>query len=137
PTGEPGRRLARRVTSTAPEISVIVPSYEGRARLVGLLQAMAHQTYQSGRFEVVTVIDGSTDGSADAARGLDVPYDLRVLEREHAGLPAARNRASQHARAPILLYLDDDMIPEPQLVAEHAVAHQSGDDRLVVIGHAA
>ena len=70
-----------RVTADAPPLSVALASFNRRERLVQVLEGLADQTYPSERFEVVVVIDGSTDGTAERARGLELPYRLRLLSR--------------------------------------------------------
>lgn len=47
--------------SQLPAVSVVIPSYNGAHKLPNLLAALTHQTFKD--FEVIVVIDGSTDGS--------------------------------------------------------------------------
>jgi GT2 family glycosyltransferase len=118
-----------------PELTVVVPSYNRRDLLVAVLRALARQTVAPDRFDVVAVIDGSTDGSAEAARALDLPYALQVVEQPNAGSAAARNRGAAHASHPVLVFCDDDIVPEPQFVAAHARAHAAGDELRVALGY--
>ncbi|MDQ3701329.1 MAG: glycosyltransferase, partial [Chloroflexota bacterium] len=48
-----------------PFISVIVPSYNRRDSLVTVLDALGRQSYSRDDFEVIVVLDGSTDGSGE------------------------------------------------------------------------
>jgi glycosyltransferase involved in cell wall biosynthesis len=84
-------------------------------------------------FEVVVVVDGSTDGTADALRALDVPFSLAVESQPNSGQAAARNRGASIARGDIVLFLDDDMEPDPQILVAHERAHRAGAD--AVVGH--
>jgi peptidoglycan/xylan/chitin deacetylase (PgdA/CDA1 family)/glycosyltransferase involved in cell wall biosynthesis len=83
-------------------------------------------------FEVVVAVDGSTDGTADALRDLEVPFPLRVLERENQGAAVARNAGAAAAQGELLLFLDDDMEADPAMLAEHDRSHRDGGD--VVLG---
>ena len=56
--------------------------------------------------------------------GLARPFQLRVLRPGQVGLHAGLNLAVEAARAPVCLILDDAVIAAPELVAEHARAHQ-------------
>lgn len=112
----------------APALSVIIPTYNRCASLHATLRGLAAQTlapspYPSSRFEVLVISDGSTDGTAALCAALaaapDLPYALRYFARDHGGPAAARNLGVREARAPLLLFLDDDVVPDAGLVAEH------------------
>lgn len=79
------------------------------------------------------MVDGSTDGTAGALRGLRPSRPLQVFEQENAGAAAARNAGAATARGELLLLLDDDMEPDPTLLRAHDRAHRNGAD--VVLGH--
>jgi len=104
-------------------VSVVVTSCNRRERLRSVLEALAHQSYPLERLEVVVLLDGSTDGSGEMVRSLDVPYRLRLVEQPNSGLAISRNRGAREAQEAIVVFLDDDIVPTPDLVAEHAAAH--------------
>lgn len=118
----------------APMLSVVIASRNRRERLREVLATLARQTYPPERFEVVLVLDGSTDGSAEMVRGLELPYPVKLLEQENRGLAATRNRGAREATHEIVVFLDDDIVPEPGFLAEHARAHQ-GRDGHVALGY--
>jgi peptidoglycan/xylan/chitin deacetylase (PgdA/CDA1 family) len=92
-----------------------------------------HQTQAIVDFQVIVVVDGSTDGTREMLSGLSVPYDLTVLWQENRGQNVARNRGVKAACGRYLLFLDDDIVPEPGLVAEHLRVQKSGE-KVVGIG---
>ena len=51
--------------------------------------------------------------------------------RPSPGASAARNTGWRAAAAPLVLFLDDDVLPEPQLVAEHLGRHARHPEREV------
>jgi GT2 family glycosyltransferase len=116
-----------------PFVTVVVPTYNRYAGAVRLLTALAAQTYPAARFEVVVVDDGSTDGTADLLRDVLVPYALRAVRQANAGPAQARNRGVEQARGRLIVFLDDDVVPRPELLARHVEAHKRGLN-LVVIG---
>jgi glycosyltransferase involved in cell wall biosynthesis len=136
PTGSESPPAPARVErAAAPDLTVTIASYNRRERLADVLRALAEQTFPAERFELVLVVDGSTDGSAEMARALDMPYAMRVLEQENRGLSACRNRGGREARHPIVVWLDDDIVPDPGFLAAHAAAHADAPERRIVLGH--
>jgi glycosyltransferase involved in cell wall biosynthesis len=106
------------------ELSVIIPTYNRVDRLQACLEALSHQKQPSSDFEVIVVVDGSHDGTVEMLEGLSTPYTLKVLYQENQGQHIARNFGVKHASGRTCLFLDDDIIAEPQLVAEHINLHK-------------
>jgi glycosyltransferase involved in cell wall biosynthesis len=117
-----------------PEISVVIPTHNRGAYITQTLDALATQTYPSDRMEVVLVADGCQDDTADVARryAATSPYALRLVEQPGSGPAKARNAGASQARGKILLFLDDDIVAMPQLVAAHVAAHAAGPKQVVI-----
>lgn len=116
-----------------PRVSLVVPTFNRCESLRRLLDALAGQTYPVTDFEVVVVDDGSTDGTNQMLDQLEPPYALHRLWQANCGPALARNRGVAAARGELIIFLDDDVEPLPELVAEHVAAHGDASD-LVVIG---
>jgi len=117
-----------------PEVSVVIPTRNRRDSLLRVLEALTHQTVGHDLFEVVVVCDGCTDGTAGACARLITPYRLTVIDESRAAGPAAaRNKALAAAIGGVVIFLDDDVVPDPNLIAEHLRAHQQ-DQMAAVIG---
>lgn len=115
------------------ELSVIIPTFNRAERLQACLEALSQQTHPATDFEVIVVVDGSTDKTAETLAKLTTPYDLTVLYQINSGQHIARNHGATHARGRFCLFLDDDIMAEPQLVAEHLRLHTQ-QERVVGIG---
>jgi glycosyltransferase involved in cell wall biosynthesis len=107
------------------DVSVIIPTRARPAKLAACLSGLARQRFDPVRFEVLVGFDGSdatgVDDAKHAWREAGGPDDsLRVIECERLGYNAARNALLPLARGRFMLSLDDDVLPEPQLVEVHA-----------------
>src|SRR5829696_6163524 len=114
-----------------PRFSVVIPTYQRRDVVVESVRRLGAQAGPS--FDVVVVVDGSTDGTAKALRELDLPFPLAVVEQPNNGAAAARNRGAEAASAEIILFLDDDMRAAPDLLKAHEEQYRAGAD--AVMGH--
>ena len=98
-----------------------------------VLDALGRQTATPERFEVIVVCDGCGDGTEQMCRDLKVRFPLRVISQPQAGPASARNRALAEAAGEVIIFLDDDVVPAPELVEEHLSVHRD-DHRVVLIG---
>ena len=121
-------------TADLPDMSVALASYNRREQLRRTLERLGDQSLPAERFEVNVVLDGSTDGSAEMLAGLEVPYRLNAIEQPNRGLAATRNRGAKAAANPVVVFLDDDIEPEPQWLVEHGLAHAEAAHEQVVLG---
>lgn len=118
------------------DLTVVIPTYNRRALLEGTIESLRRQTHPRDRYEIVIVSDGSTDGTDEQyAAPLQSPV-TRLLrqEKEGFGLAAARNLGVRAAQGRLVLFLDDDMIADPRLVATHIDTHARFDDSVAVCG---
>jgi glycosyltransferase involved in cell wall biosynthesis len=118
----------------APDLSIIVPTYNRRASLERLLRAIGEQTPPPGGFEVIVIDDGSTDSTMEYLAGFSASFTFRVLKQAHQGPAEARNLGVVNAAAPLVLFLDDDVIPQPDLLLKHIESHTNSEPDTVVIG---
>ena len=109
----------------SPLISAIVTTFNRAEYLPRVLEALAAQTLGPEQFEVVIVDDGSVDDTRAIIHGFSGLSQLRYSFQNNSGLAAAKNHGVFLARAPIILFLDDDDIADPRLLEEHLNAHRA------------
>jgi len=92
-------------------VSLVVPCYNGAATLGRVLDGVLRQTRVPD--EVLVVDDGSTDPTAEVARR----HGARVLVHgENRGISAARNTGLRAGVGEVVVFLDADAVPHPDLV---------------------
>jgi len=118
-----GERVAFSPTPAGnPRASVIVATRDRSDRVRATLDALDGQDGVAGAFEVVVVDDGSADDTFavlvhEWLDRRDAPARIAVRSPRPLGPGAARNLGVRHARAPVLAFLDDDCVPEPDWLA--------------------
>ena len=113
-------------------LTLVVPTYQRREPLLGLLESLRDQLAGEPGTDVLVVVDGSTDGTAEAVEALEYPVPLSALRQANAGLAAARNAGLAHAQGELVWFLDDDMLAGAGLVAAHRARHAEGLRRMVI-----
>ncbi len=109
-----------------PQVSVIMPCFNGEAFLAAAVDSVLGQTYPD--FELIVVDDGSTDGSAAIlARYGD---RVRVIRQANRVFSAARNVGVEAARGGFIAFLDSDDYWEPQFL--EAMVQGMADPRTAI-----
>src|SRR5258707_136007 len=107
-----------------PELSVVVASHDRPLRLRWLLNALAEQTLARSRWEVVVCHDsrGEETGALLAGHPLAAAGVLRwrAFEPGSAAASPKRNAGVALARAPTVVFTDDDCRPSTT-AASHPV----------------
>jgi dolichyl-phosphate beta-glucosyltransferase len=96
----------------APDISIIIPSYNEERRLPETLERIAEYVRASGRaVEILVVDDGSTDGTVSVAESFRGKFGaLRVLSNGvNRGKGYSVRHAMLEARGRIVLFTDADL----------------------------
>ena len=116
-----------------PRVAVVIPVYNRIDLLANTLAGLVAQTYES--MEVIVADDGSEEDTTEALTSVSGQLEVTVVRQEHRGYGAgrARNLGASHTDADVLVFIDADCIPDPDLVKRHAQWHRRAHN-LVVIG---
>ena len=107
-----------------PALSVVVPVRDGGGDLGRCLRGLRDSTYRD--VELIVVDDGSVDGSAALAEAAGARV---VRHAAPLGPAAARNAGAEAATAPVVFFLDSDVVVHPDALAR-AVARLDADPTL-------
>lgn len=118
---------------SGPQVSVLVPVYNGSATLARAVRAVMEQTLTD--FELIVIDDGSSDGSLDRLKPWEHDERLRVFTNaQNLGLVATLNRGIGLSRAPLIARLDQDDWSAPTRLERQAEAFD--DERVVLCASA-
>lgn len=120
-------------TGASLSVSVVIPTYNGAKTILGCLGSLRYQTFKD--FEVVVVVDGSTDDTAARIKEATTWFDhLNIIERTNGGRATARNTGAQAASGDLLVFLDDDMKIEKDVIEAHCQHAANYPDSILVGG---
>lgn len=127
--GPPGRE---------PEIAVVIPTLARYALLARVFARLEGQTaLAGGAFEVIVAADAAEADLERVAHAVGArPFPVRIVQASHPGVSAARNRGWRCARAPVILFVGDDMLPCRALVGRHIAFHRHQPQQAIgMLGH--
>ena len=117
-----GRRLPE---GTQPQVTVLLATHQRLDVFLECVEAYSRQLLPPGTFEIVAVDDGSTDGTPEVGRVLELGVPFTFLHKEADGASRARIFAMPHARGRLVLFVNDDTIPFADNVRTHLEAHRA------------
>jgi hypothetical protein len=124
-------------TPPAPDVSVIMPNYNSATFIDDAIRSVRDQ--QQVDYELLVIDDGSTDESLEIARRhAREDSKVRIMEQDHAGVSAARNRGLLAARGRYCAFLDsDDKLTSSDSLASRLRVLRDAPDDVIVAGDVA
>lgn len=116
-------------------LTVVIPTHNRWQTLRKAILAYQAQSAREQISEIIVVDDGSTDSTQTVVNqmGKDSAITIRYLRQDNRGPAAARNVGIRAAQSPIILFTDDDIIPECALVSEHLRWHKTYRDETTAL----
>ncbi|MDD6088391.1 MAG: CDP-glycerol glycerophosphotransferase family protein, partial [Desulfovibrionaceae bacterium] len=109
--------MSESIRKTPPDISFIIPVYNGAAYIGRCIESLLCQTV--GTIEIIIINDGSTDETGniiDQYAGRDPR--IRCIHKENGGVALARNAGLDMARGDYIAFVDADDAVDPEF-CEH------------------
>lgn len=117
----------------ASDVTIAIPTYNRGAILIDMLRRVLQLSPPPRE---IIVLDQTVEHPREVADQLDAWHDtgaIRRLRLEVPSIPKAMNRGLLEAKTPIVLFLDDDVVPVPEIVQAHARVYD--DERVwAVVG---
>lgn len=89
-----------------PLFSIIIPTYNEEQLIAGCLKSIFNIEYETGKFEVIIVDNGSSDRTIDIAQS----FGVEIFCDDTKNVSGLRNIGAQHAKGEILAFVDADCI---------------------------
>jgi glycosyltransferase involved in cell wall biosynthesis len=108
-----------------PKVSVVVPTWNRADLLAQTIDKIEHQTMARNSYDVIVIDNESTDHTQKVLGQKSRVYpNLKTFSQSKPGAAATRNVGIQAATGDIVLFIDDDIQAEPNLVEAHWQYHQ-------------
>jgi glucosyl-dolichyl phosphate glucuronosyltransferase len=105
--------------SSTLQLSIIICSYNRARYIIAALDSLNHQTAERALYEVIIVDNNSTDNTKEVCKAYISAHpelNARYLEEKNQGSSFARNTGAVIAQSPLLCFMDDDAIANPDFI---------------------
>ena len=106
-----------------PTVSVIIPTYKRGHLLKHVLEALTNQSCQD--FEVLMIVKPSGDTTEEVIKEYREKLAIKVVKQNQGYVIDALNLGLNHTQGKIIVFLDDDAIPFPDLISEYIMAYKT------------
>lgn len=98
------------------DVSVIIPTFKRPALLIKCLTQLAQQNFPKEKYEVIVITDGPDSATKTEVRYFSQQHSLLNIAcyslNKKKGPAAARNKGVEHAKGELILFTDDDCLPQ-------------------------
>ncbi|MEH7435867.1 glycosyltransferase [Neobacillus drentensis] len=114
------------------EVSIIIPSQNKYPLNLFTLYSLEYQTFNLSKMEVILIDDASKDETEEKLKDYHPPYHFKYIRStERLGRARVRNVGIQSARGSVLIFLDAEMMTEPNFVENHYINHQTQNNLIL------
>ncbi|MDR0371992.1 MAG: glycosyltransferase [Nitrososphaerota archaeon] len=111
----------RRQKGENPAVSIIIATYKRGNLLSHVLEALTTQTNKD--FEILMVVKPSEDGTEQVIEKYRERLKIKVIIQNHGYVTDALNLGLKNAEGKIIVFLDDDAIPFPNLIESYLLSY--------------
>ena len=117
-----------------PKLSIVIPTFNRASTLACTIDHIESQTVPCEDYEVIVVDNASTDDTRAVLEAKSQKhFNLKFQFQPKPGAAATRNAGLRPALGNIVLFIDNDIVAEPDLVEKHLDYHAQSP-RAAVIG---
>jgi len=116
------------------KVSVVIPTLNRADLVAKTIDRIERQTLNRELYEVIVVDNSSTDHTQQVLSQKSITYpNLRIHSQAKRGAAATRNVGIRKANGEVVLFIDDDIFAEPNLIESH-LKYQSENSDAAIIG---
>jgi glycosyltransferase involved in cell wall biosynthesis len=105
-------------------VSVVIPTLNRSAMLATTIDRIQNQTVGHDVYEVLVVDNNSSDNTQAVLTQKAATYrNLKFFSQTKPGAAATRNVGIREAKGDIVVFIDDDIFAEPDLIEKHIHYH--------------
>lgn len=115
---------------SGPTITIVFSTYNGERTLARMLEALCLVRPPEGGLQVIAVDNASSDKTPEILRSFLDRLPLMLLHQPQRGKNRALNLAIPHIRGDLVVFTDDDVLPDQDWLdkyAQHAEAYPEYD----------
>ena len=113
------------------EVSIIMISYNKYPQNLFSLYALENQTFDHSKMEVILVDDASTD-EAPTIKNESFNFPFKYIQCDkNVGRLKTKNIGIEESKGDILIFIDSEMILDPEFVEQHYLYHQANENSVV------
>ncbi len=114
-------RISEQQKRKKPLVSVIIPTYKRGHLLKYVLEALTKQT--SNDFEVLVIVKPSGDDTEKVVEEYSEKLKTRIIKQNQGYFTDALNLGIANVKGEIIVFLDDDAIPFPDLIQSYITSY--------------
>ena len=118
-------------------ISVVIPTYQREKVLIETLEYLLHYAKKTPEFLELILVDQTRQHEPETQKFLSEWKDqgaIKWFRLNQPHLTRSMNLGLLKARGDVVLFIDDDIIPNSNLLSEHLDAYRNKSDLWAVVG---
>ena len=97
------------------DVTILIPMYNSKKTITETIESIKKQKY-CGNIYINIIDDGSTDGSLELLKSMDLGPEVTILESNHRGKSYALNMGLEYVKTDYTITVDSDTILHPLAV---------------------
>ena len=102
----------KKLCSKEEDVTILIPVYNSKKTIKDTLESIKKQKY-TGDIYINIIDDGSTDGSLELLKSLDLDSNISIIEAEHKGKAEALNKGLEKVKTEYTITIDSDTVLHP------------------------
>lgn len=94
------------------DVTVLIPVYNAKKTIKETIKSIKNQEY-CGNIYINIIDDGSTDGTLEMLKSMDLDSNIKLIESAHIGKAGALNKGLQQVKTNYTITVDSDTVLHP------------------------